>query len=91
MNHKSLHARWLATHLDSSNQLHRSHITQYQCGYCKESDTTVTEVVTVKYPYSRLNSTPTSSSHTGTVLCETHIADQEESECVLIAEYGWQS
>ena len=86
------------THPYSSNRLHRSHITQYRCGYCKLeyllrvwwgcADATGTEAtvhaVAAEYLHSTFNSTPTCSSHSGTSLYDSHRAGLEESGCVVI-------
>ena len=77
------------------DRLLRSHITQYRYGYCKLEYLwgyyectlrllwqTTAHPVAVEYPHSTLNGTPTCSSHIGTALNKTQVADQEESGCV---------
>ena len=93
--------KYMITHPDSSDQLRGFHITQYRCGYCQlivplwvlwgYADVTVIEAtahaVAVEYSHSTLNSTLTCSSYIGTLLYETQVASQEESDCVGRSSY----
>ena len=63
------------------DQLCRSHIMQYCCGYCRMAYPQAatawmvpTITVAAEYPHSTLKGTPTCSSHRGTALYETYVA-----------------